>query len=285
MGDEGVSKTYVIAEAGSCHDGEFQTAVGLVSAARDAGADAVKFQFWSDPDALADRRRVPQGYRDIYRRYRVHETWLADLAHHARARGIDFMCTAYLPQDVALLAPLVRHFKVASFENQAWDLLRAHEPFLAEDKAAGRDRWLIVSQGMGYDWNACGLMGDSGLLDQLRLLHCTSAYPAPVESLRLACIRDHEYGMDVDGFSDHSDPALTWTGALAVAAGATIVEAHLRLDDTDPENPDAPHAMNPGQFDCYVRHVRFAEACLGAVKGYAIHPVEEPMARYKVRGQ
>lgn len=270
-----MSKTYVIAEAGSCHDGDFSKAHRLIEAARDAKADAVKFQYWSDPHALADRRRVPEHYRDIYRRYQVPQSWLGTLRQIAKHERLDFMCTAFLPKDVFELASKVDHFKIASFEAEALDLLDAHLPFIRKEDS---DRMVIVSLGMGAHIPSMP-WADADLrlwLKALRVLHCVSAYPAPADALNL---RNMKFA---HGFSDHSDPALTWTGSLAVAAGAKIVEAHLRLYETDPKNPDAPHAMTPEQFNNYVRHIRFAESCLGEVT-YAAHAAEAEMAQYKVR--
>src|SRR5436190_12700439 len=95
-------KTLVIAEAGSCHDRNLQKAFALIDAAADAGADVCKFQWWSNPEKLADRRRVPDGYRQIYRRYAFPAFWLGMMKSRCVDRGIEFMCTAYLPEDVAI---------------------------------------------------------------------------------------------------------------------------------------------------------------------------------------
>lgn len=274
-------KTYIIAEAGSCHDGDLRLATDLVAIARDAGCSAVKFQFWSDPNQLADRRRAPEKYRAIYRQYAMPADWLSTLSHHAERANIGFMCTAYLPADVAVVAPYVTHFKVASFEAQAWDLAEAHVPFLKKDRLAGRDRWLVMSRGMGAD-HASGIPFD--LLHAVKFLLCTSTYPAPVGELNLMRLqRSSAMDEDVlDGFSDHSDPAMTWTGALAVAAGAEIIEAHVRHPQTNKDNPDAPHAMTWPQLGDYVRHIRFAESALGDGRMRA-QPSEHEMAAYKVR--
>lgn len=268
-----MARTFVIAEIGSCHDGELVSARALVQMAAACGADAVKAQFWSDPDRLADRRRVPAHYRDIYRRYRMPVSWLPILKAEADAAGIEFLCTAYLPEDVAVVAPYVTRFKVASFEAGAADLREAHRPF--------SDRQVVVSLGMGGSQHAGKWSQDTS---RVRFLHCVSAYPAPVVALHLGTLRAGARHGLIHGFSDHTDPALTWTGALAVAAGAEIIEAHLRLEDTDPENPDAPHAMTPQQFDSYVRHIRFAEACLGDGRA-GMQPCEAEMAQYRVRSE
>lgn len=271
-------KAYVIAEAGSCHDGDFRKASALVRAAAKAGADAVKFQFYSNFAELASRRKVPDSYREIYRRYQMPVYWLDALASEARQQKIHFMASTYLPQDVAVVAPHVRHFKVASFEADARDLLRAHLPYVSDT------RWLIISTGM-IDSSQPSALGPIAMGEELnvlaaalRTLYCVSAYPAPVEALRLTNVRAH------DGFSDHSNPAHVWTGALALAASISdptfIIEAHLKLEETAADNPDAPHAMTPDQFNRYVANIRFAERCFQPGEGP--HACEADMAQYRV---
>lgn len=276
-----MARTLVIAEVGSCHDGAgLARAEQLVEAARDAGADVVKFQFWADPDRLAERRGVPEHYRAIYRRYQMPATWLTTLpdtcaartVHTQGRRPIEFMCTAYVPEDVSLVAPWVSRFKVASFEAMDAELRDAHAPFLEADPA----REVIVSLGMGAEPTAWRRFSA-----QTSFLHCVSSYPTPPGALNLLTLRAASKRRPLHGFSDHSEPWLTWTGALAVAAGAEIVEAHIRLDDTDPSNPDAPHAMSPRQFERYVRHIRFAEQAMGSSLPQ-LQPCEREMAQYRV---
>ncbi len=274
-----VPRTFVIAEAGSCHDRELPKALDLAIAARDAGADAVKYQFWSSADRLAERRRVPDHYREIYRRYAIPFGWIPTLATSCELRGLEFMCSVYLPEDVARIAPFVKRFKIASFEAEDEELLAAHVPFL-------EGRQMVVSLGMNGAPNFMRSI-PYRLADVIRPLHCVSAYPAPIEALNLALLDWEPDGSDdacpngFDGFSDHSDPALTWTGAIAVAAGAQIIEAHLRLESTDQGNPDAPHAMMPAQFADYVRNIRFAETCLGDGLRQ-LQACEREMAQYRV---
>lgn len=274
-----MARTFVIAEAGSTHDRRLTKAFDLIEAAAIAGADAVKFQFFSDPDRLADRRRVPEGYRDIYRRYRVPDYWLAPLKDGCDRADIEFMCTVYLPQDVAVLAPLVKRFKVASFEARDAEFLAAHASF---------DKPLIVSTGMmsaRESWELKWRLLDDHKL-AVEVLHCVSAYPAPIEQMNLALLRPEGHDgcggrSRFDGLSDHSRDIRT--GGLAVAAGAQIIEAHLRLDDTDPQNPDYATAFAPAEFAEYVRNIRFSEKVMGDGEK-KLQPAEAEMARYRVGG-
>jgi N,N'-diacetyllegionaminate synthase len=264
---------FVIAEAGSCHDGDLGKAERLVRAAAAAGASAVKFQFWSDPDRLADRRRVPERYREIYRRYRMPVGWLYVLSELCQSQGIEFMASTYLPEDVALVAPFVRRFKVSSFE--ALDL-----EFI--DRNETSEKPVIVSVGMANQQEAWTVR--RRLRRQDAMLACVSAYPAPLEAMNLAMLHpvDAAYmPSPYDGLSDHSRDVRL--GGWAVAAGARIIEAHLRLDNTDPENPDFATAFTPAEFAEYVQNIRFAELALGAGEK-RLQDCERPMAEYRVRG-
>lgn len=264
--------TYVIAECGSCHDGALWKAIEMVQIAKGVGADAVKFQYWSDADLLADRRRVPDHYHLIYKRYAMPQRWLDPLADVAAKLGIDFMCTAYLPQDVEVVAPFVRHFKIASFEAADENFRDAHWAAL---RSGPNDRLLVISLGMGGGkvWQH----NEGDRIGSVRYLHCVSAYPTPVEQMNLGRIRAGR----LDGFSDHTMPHLTNTGALAVAAGAEIIEAHLAHPETSLANPDAPHAMDPEQFRRYVADIRQAEQAMGTGR-VGMQPCETDMAAYKV---
>lgn len=256
-------RVFVIAEAGSCHDNSYASALRLIQTAKQAGADACKFQFWSSPKRLAERRHA-EAYFPVYAKYQLPEEWLPKLAQECRANGIEFMCTTYLPEDIEIVAPHVQRFKVASFEAGDVEFVDAHKKY---------DKDLIISCGMGAmpQWN-----------HQRRhwFLHCVSAYPAPVEAANLSAIgRDDEEGFVRDGYSDHTKFVLT--GAFATCAGARILEVHFRLNDTDPQNPDYGTALSPSELAEYVSLVRLAEKMLGdGVK--RPQACEAEMSKYRV---
>lgn len=269
--------TYTIAEFGSCHDNDFDAMLDGIRVAAEAGASVCKFQWTSDPERMAKRRgkAFEDGYADVYRRYL---TWPAEwhglLREACDDAGVDYMCSVFLPEDVAVVAPFVAHFKIASFEAEDAEMWAAHE-----GKDVGMSpRRVIASMGMGATEKA-SWGGALTVAPFARRLYCVSAYPAPHDGLCLRAMSGHGY----DGLSDHTAPELTWTGALAVAAGAEIVEAHFRLDGTDPANPDYPHAMTPAQLTEYIGNIKFTEECLGT-GDTGLQDCERPMLRYKVSG-
>jgi N-acetylneuraminate synthase len=259
-----VTRTFVIAEIGSCHDGSLDKAYRLVEAAKDCGANAAKFQYWSSAERLAERRNAAE-YLPIYLKYQMPRDWLEKLKKRCDSVGVEFMCTSYLPEDIATVEPYVKRFKIASFESGDSEFVLAHLPFHKE---------IIASVSGG------GPMPVTG-----KRLLCVSAYPCPLDQLELSRILQwDERGSDYDGLSDHTTSVLT--GALAVAAGAEIVEKHVRLVRTDDRNPDYEHSLPCDEdvfvFHDYVENIREAEKAMGDGKKGPM-PCEEAMLKYKVR--
>ena len=264
-------QTFVIAEAGSTHDGQLDRALALISAARLSGADAVKFQTF-DAETLAARRRASSYYLAIYRRYAMPLAWLPVLAEACRLADIEFMTTVYHADVLPHVAPWVRRWKIASFEALDREFVGA---------VASDGRPVIISTGMAEAADLIDLarwLRSSRPQLAVRYLLCTSAYPAPVEELNLAALRHPPSGMAFAGLSDHSRHL--WTGALAVAAGAAILEAHVRLNDTDPANPDCAVSFSPAELRAYIVNVRLAERMCGDGVKRAM-PSEAPMLRYR----
>lgn len=247
----------VIAEPGSTAEGRVGDFLSLISAAAAAGCSVFKNQYVSDPDQLCDRRNAPT-YRDAYAKIAYDLSYHRALAAAARAHGMLYACSVYLPGDVARVEPFCDYLKCASFESGDQAMYRALWPF--------RHR-TFVSFGMGGD--------PLHYQEFAARLHCISAYPAPEEQMNLARIGPH-----LNGLSDHSKNP--WTGALAVAAGAKFIEFHLRLDTADPANADYAVARTPEQARVYVENIRLAERMLGDGRR-RIQPAEEEMAKYRAQ--
>jgi sialic acid synthase SpsE len=251
-----MQRTFVIAEAGSNHGGDLPTAQRLINCAHACGADAVKFQWTSNPERMAERRHTDA---KNFERLCWPAWWFTHLTEWCRDR-IEFMCSVYLPEDIATIAPYVKRFKVASFEAGDVAFLEAH---------IGYDKDILVSCGMGQEPDDCIFW---------KLLHCTSAYPCPDAEVGLNRLLT-SYGGSRWGLSDHSKNPLT--GAVAVGAGATIIETHFRLNDTPATCPDFAVSRTPDELYAYIRNIRQAEVLMGdPVK--RIQPSEEPNLRYRV---
>ena len=261
---------FVIGEMASAHDGDLGKAMELVNVAVNAGCDAVKVQFWSDANRLADRRKVPLYYREIYKRYQIPVEWLRILKDYCGDR-IEFMATCFLPEDVKTVSPFVKRFKVSAFENEANDLLRTilryaapkrqviasmpslnHEIFIKDHEPRANNAYRVLTKQSGYE----------SASDHV-LMYCESNYPTSLKQISLC-----EFSMALWeqetlrlGFSDHTGDLDM--GAYAVCAGASYVEAHMKLINTDGLNPDGgSFAHLPQAFKQYVRNIRKAELVL-----------------------
>lgn len=258
-------KTLVIAEPGCTAEGSLATFRQLIDVAASAGADVFKPQWTSSAERMCTRRRAST-YRQFYQWLQFPIEWHETLKARCEAQGLEYACSVYLPEDVAAIAPFVRRIKVSSFEAADGELLRALQSVHGT---------FVISTGMMKGPEIRLLLARlRPIRHRVSLLVCTSAYPAPLEAMNLRSLKAPYVGL-----SDHSHEVDM--GSLAVAAGARIVEAHLRLDDTDPVNPDAAAAFSPAEFEEYVRLIRRAERICGDGQK-RLQPCERPMAAYRV---
>lgn len=258
-----MSRTFVIAEAASTHDGDYDKALRLIDLASIIGADACKFQWVSKAERLCERRHAPE-YLAAYKLIEFPRDWLKGLANYCQVRGVEFMCTVYLPEDVQDILPFVKRLKLSSFEAEDQGMLRVVTNLVETTRTEA-----IISLGMnghGELWPA----------PNVHYLHCVSAYPTPLSDINLRQVRD----WPKRGLSDHTKHP--WTGGLAVALGAEIIEFHMRLHDTSHSNADYLVSRDPEEAREYVQNIRTAELMLGdGVK--RVMPAEEPMLKYRVK--
>jgi len=258
---------YVIAEAGVNHDGDLGVACALLRAAKDAGADAVKFQVFSADRLVSasapacsyqkdhDAKAVSQ--RAMLERLELDTSDFRTLRRAANEAGVDFLAT---PFGVAELSFLANELAVPAIKIASSDLTNV--PLL--DAAVESERPLIVSTGASRPEEidrAVHRVTRLGALRRLVLLHCVSSYPTRIEDARLGCIRtlSQRFGVPV-GFSDHT--ASVETGGMAVLAGAAVVEKHLTLDRSA-VGPDHFFSLEPEAFGAFVRGIRRAETIRG----------------------
>jgi len=256
---------FVIAEAGVNHNGDLDLARRLIDVAADAGADAVKFQTFRTEalvSGAAPKARyqmettgADESQQAMLARLELSPAAHAALRDHARARGIVFFSTPFDEDSADLLDRLgVPLLKVPSGEVTNLPLLR---------HLAAKRRPLLMSTGMctlTEVETAVATVHEAGD-PPLALLHCVSAYPAPVEdtNLRAMDALRARFGCPV-GLSDHS---LGIAVALAaVARGAAILEKHVTLDKNLP-GPDHRASLEPAELTALVRGVRAIEAALG----------------------
>lgn len=252
---------FVIAEAGVNHDGDVALAHRLVEVGAAAGADAVKFQTFR-PEALVSataaaapyqRRRGAGSQRQMLDALTLPAGAWRELSSHARELGLVFLSTAFDVASLDLLLELgVEALKVPSGELD-------NLPFIRQLARHGLP--LLVSTGMGTLDEVAAAVDAAAEAPGLALLHCVTAYPAPVDSSNLRAIRTmtERFAVPV-GWSDHTEGSVT--AVAAVALGASLLEKHVTVDRSRP-GPDHAASSDPEQLAAYVAAVRAAEASLG----------------------
>ncbi|MDO9534493.1 MAG: N-acetylneuraminate synthase family protein [Bacillota bacterium] len=241
--------TYIIAEAGVNHNGSPEMAKKLVDAAREAGADAVKFQLFKTEDLIAPGNHSAQ--REILSALELTAGDLKCLKEYC-SDAITFLCSPFDYQSACLLDQIgVPAFKVGSGEISNLPLLEIIASFRKP---------VILSTGMS------GLKEIEEALEVLSgvpvaLLHCTTDYPARYKDLHLNVIHTLKpaFGRIV-GYSDHS-PGLE-APIAAAALGYKIIEKHLTLDRKLP-GPDHRASLEPWEFKKMVEGIRRVEKMLG----------------------
>lgn len=260
----GGNPCYVIAEAGSNHDQDFDQALRLIDVAADSGADAVKFQTFS-AETISSRRdnRLTKiefagasSLYELYKKVEMPRDWHKPLSEYARERGITFLSTPFDEKAVEdLMAVGVEAFKIASFELTHYPLLRC---------VAKTGKPVLLSTGMatlGEIEDALSVLVDSGCKD-IGLFHCGIGYPMdPVDvNLRAMVTMNAVFDCPV-GYSDHTLGVAVPTAATAM--GAQLVEKHFTLS-RDLPGPDHAFALEPEELRQMVDSIRVAEKAMGS---------------------
>jgi len=262
----GEEPAFIIAEASTNHNGDLGRARQMVRAAKETGADCIKFQTFSAEEFCADRTKTftyrSQGQEvtevefDMFRRLEFSESEWIDLIQCCDDEGILFLTTVQDPVNLAMLQTMgLKGIKVGSDDFDHLPNLRIF---------AGTGLPMIISKGMSDLGEVDRVLGAlRPLTDQLAVLHCVSLYPTDPAFLNLRQIPRlvSLYPHVVWGFSDHSQGTLAST--LAVSLGAKIIEKHFTLDHDLP-GPDHWFSMDVEKMSRLVRDIRLAEAAMGS---------------------
>ena len=277
------SAPLVIAEISANHLGSFDRAISLISVAKGAGADMVKFQHYLPETITVDSKHPDftiQGTslwagRNLWNLYEEAMTpweWTFDLAGACREVGIGWFSTPFDETAVDFLEQLNPPiYKVASFEIIDIPLIQ---------KIAQTGKPMIISTGMATEpeiSEAVEAARNAGNA-QVALLRTNSAYPAPVNEMDLRAIpyMSQKWGCPI-GLSDHT---LEHTSAIvATALGARIFEKHLTLKRSD-GGPDAAFSLEPEEFADYVAKINDAFSSLGTER-LGPSPREQDSLRFR----
>lgn len=263
---------FVIAEVGINHEGRLDKALELVDAAKDAGAEVVKFQCHITEKEMVPTDMTPgkiskEKLWDIIKRCELTAAEERTVQARCRRRGIMYLSTPFSREAADRLHAMgVPAFKIGSGECNNYPLL---------DHVARLGKPIILSTGMNdlpAIRKAAAVIRRRGA--PLALLHCTSMYPTPYEKVRLGAIEDLRKsfpGVPV-GLSDHSMGI--WTCLGAAALGASVLEKHFTIKRSWP-GPDTKISIEPGELRDLVAGSRAVWQARGGRK--TILPEEKPV--------
>jgi len=252
--------TFIIAEAGSNHDGKLEQAKKLIDVAADAGADAVKFQTFLADKLVAktslEEEHIEKTMYDIFKKIELPREWLPELVEYANKRDLIFLSSTFDKEAVDLLEEIgVPAFKIASGELTNLPLLR----YTAE-----KGKPLIVSTGASTldEIKEAITVIKSVKNKNVILLHCVSSYPTAIEDANLKSMVTLQRTFQLPtGYSDHT---LGIVAPLAtVAMGAVMIEKHFTLDRSL-HGPDHSYALEPQELKAMVESIRTVEKLLGS---------------------
>jgi N-acetylneuraminate synthase len=215
-----------------------QAALKQIDGAKASGCDAVKFQLFTHDELYG----FPGDNT-----YSLPREWIASLARHCEAVGIEFMCSAFSPDGVEFLNPFVKRHKLASAEFKHVGLWHA---ILVSEKP------IIASTGCAHDLEITAFVNKYGSKN-VTLLECVGAYPASPSDYRLYALSEWRRqwpGIDV-GISDHTTcgtPSL-----LSVPFGATVFERHFDLFKGElSDTPDSPVSVSPEEMCAFIEGLK-----------------------------
>ena len=260
-------RTFIIAEAGVNHNGDWDTAMKLIDAASEAGADAIKFQTFKTEN-LVSRSAQKAEYQKIttwktetqfemLKKLELSEKAHHDLFQYCQQRKIMFMSTPFDIESIDFLNNLgLEIFKIPSGEITNLPYLRKIGKF---------NKKVILSTGMadlGEIEDALNVLTESGTpKNNIVVLHCNTEYPTPYEDVNLQAMLTIKEAFKVNvGYSDHTIGIEI--PIAAVALGADVIEKHFTLDKNMP-GPDHKTSLEPKELKTMVEAIRNIEKALG----------------------
>lgn len=257
-------KCFIIAEAGVNHNGSLDLAKKLVDVAKNAGADAVKFQTFTARNLVtqkagtADYQKKNVGKNgtqfEMLEKLEMSQGDFKELKKYCDKEKIIFLSTPHTEDSVDLLNPLVSLYKISSADITNMPLL---------EKIAKSKKTIILSTGMAdikEIREAVDVIKNKGN-KKIILLHCTTSYPCPENKVNLNAMLTlkEEFGLPV-GYSDHTLSIIV--PVMAVTLGAEVIEKHFTLDKKFP-GPDHKASLEPSELKEMIFKIRKVKDILG----------------------
>jgi N,N'-diacetyllegionaminate synthase len=261
-------KTKIIAEIGINHGGSVSKALKHVVAAKNSGADVVKFQFFKTTSLVSKNAKKA--------RYQLHSTKdkqkqfnllkplelsikdFLKIKKFCANKKIEFMISIFDESGIEAIKKLkVSSVKIPSGEINNYPLL---------EKISKLNKKIILSTGMSNFKeinNAMKIFTHNGIKKkEITILQCNSSYPTPLDDVNLNILKEYKKRFKVKiGYSDHTEGLDS--SLAAVSLGASVIEKHFTLNKKL-KGPDHSSSLNPSEFKKLTYHIRNIERCLGS---------------------
>jgi sialic acid synthase SpsE len=272
--------TYFIADISANHDGDLERAKLLVRLAKDAGADATKFQNFRAAQIVSDYGFKNMGGQvshqstwkksvfEVYKDASIPFEWTPILKEECDKVGIDYFSSPYDFDAIDMLNPYVPAYKIGSGDI-TWD-----ETLIRMAKIGKPVLLATGASNIGEVQHAVEII--LAINSQLVLMQCNTNYTASLENfnhihLRVLNTYKTMFPELILGLSDHTSGHATVLGAVAL--GARVVEKHF-TDDIHRIGPDHPFSMTPQTWRDMVDRTRELEQALGSANKQ-VNPNEE----------
>ena len=271
-------RTFIIAEAGINHNKDIEFAFELCNAAKNAGADAVKFQTWvTDLIYTKDNPRYK-----MLKELEMPFDFFREIKKYCDDIGIMFLST---PDDIESLNFLIDELKMPIIKVGSANLI--NKPFLKA--VINKNNQVILSTGMGNEqeflWALWLIHSELKFKNKIAYLHCVSCYPTDYFEVNLNCISTLKKWVNnipnaSIGFSDHTIGIEI--PIAAVVMGASVIEKHLTINRNLP-GPDHKASLEPKEFKAMVTAIRHVEEAMGdGIKRPCLREIEiRDMVRIK----
>ncbi len=262
-----MNKTFIIAEAGVNHNGKIELAYKLIDVAKEAGADAVKFQtFTADNSVTKSAKKagyqnkttdIKESQYEMIKKLELNEQQHKKLISYCKKKNIQFLSSPFDFASIELLNKLrLNTYKIPSGEIINLPYLR---------KVGEYNKNVIMSTGMadlGEIESALNILINAGTKkEKITVSDCNTEYPTPLEDVNLTAMNTIRDAFKINvGYSDHT--LGIEIPIAAVAMGAKIIEKHFTLD-RDMQGPDHKASLEPDELKAMVNAIRNIEKALG----------------------
>ncbi|MGL5149165.1 MAG: N-acetylneuraminate synthase [Clostridium sp.] len=261
-----MEKVFILVEAGVNHNGCLETAKKMVDVAKNAGADAIKFQtfkaeklvskFAEKAEYQKNNTGIIESQLEMIKKLELSFHNFEELKKYCDNCGILFLSTPFDFESIDFLDNLgMEIWKIPSGEITNLPYLR---------KVAKKAKKIIISTGMcelNEIADALKVFKNSGI-DDISILHCNTEYPTPMKDVNLKAMLTLKDKFNVEvGYSDHT--LGIEVPIAAVALGAKIIEKHFTLDKMMP-GPDHVASLNPIELENMIKSIRNIEIALGS---------------------